>query len=280
LSEAAPSLRERVLLASSRIVGASERRHLVSLLKEARAYRLDDAATEALANTVRRGMADVEANVDLVPLDANGIWIEYPDAPRRLPGTEAAAGSRLPADVGVLVSVDPDNPDRFVIMTAWDFLPGDRFDAKDASSVRHGYAAVAISRDQASHHAYAARNGLHEGDETPFERLVGLFNAYIPPGFRDEMHLAAGAGSDEEADDLDRRAVQDVMSEAPFALAALLLLASLGRAGPGGEGVVALPEVGRLRRAAARILGTGFSSRGRPDPARIRVRYVPPRRAA
>ena len=33
-------------------------------------------------------LEDVQANVDLVPLDAAGVWIEYPDAPRRPEGAE------------------------------------------------------------------------------------------------------------------------------------------------------------------------------------------------
>ena len=271
-----PSLRERVLVAARRVIGATERTHFLDLLAKARAYRLDAEATAAIARTVRLGLADVEANVDLVPLDAAGVWIEYPDKPRRPEGAVPAPGSRWPCDVGVLVTVDPDNPDRYVIMTGWDFEPAEAFDPMDARSVRHGYAAVAISRTDAMHHAYAARNGLLDPAEPPFERLFGLFNAYIPPGLRDEMHIAGGVGTDGDADALDRSAVRDVVGEAPFALAALLLLASLDRFAPGSEGTVSLPTPGLLDGLRRWTSGTGFSSRGRPDPQRIRVRYAPP----
>jgi hypothetical protein len=275
VSKDPPSLRDRVIVASERLVGASERTHFVSLLRDARAYRLDEGAAAAVARTVRLGMADVEANIDLVPLDAKGIWIEYPDAARRLAGAAPEPGTKHPCDVGVLVSVDPDNPDRYAIMTAWDFAPAEAFHPRNAASVRHGYAAVALSRTHAMHHAYAARNGLL-GEEPPFERLLGLLNAYIPPGLRDEMQIAGSVGTDEEAEELDRLAVRDVMTEAPYALAALLLLSSLGRAAPGTEGLVALPPPRRFDGIRRWLSGTGFSSTGRPDPLRTRVRYAPP----
>ena len=283
-----PSLRERVLTAARRVRGAPERDHMLVLLRDAEGFRLEPAAARAVADALRAAPERVESNLDLVRLSGRGIWIEYPDAARRLPGVAPLPGSRHPVDVGVLVTVDPDDEDRFVILAAWDFAEADGFGDGDAAgmgrrgaSVRHAYAAVALSRGDVSRHAYAARGGILGAPEGAPERMLGLVHAYIPPGFAAELHVATEAADDEARDAAETEAMRDAVSEATFALAALLFLSSRGAdvaRGPEGGLRTARLRAGALTPLGRYLFGDGFRREG--DPRRPRLAFRPSQTAA
>lgn len=277
------SLRQRVLAASERIVGAPERTHLLSLLRGADGYRLDFAAAREVALALRETPAGVERNLDLARLSGRGTWIEYPDAARRVDGVPPVPGTRYPHDVGVLVTVDPTEEDRFVVMAAWDFEDGTAGEGvRAAASVRHSYACVAFSRSDLSLHAYAARVGRAGPDEEAPLRMLGLAHAYVPGGFADEMSVTLDAYGDGEAEEAEEAAMRDAVSEASYGLAALLFLSSRG-AVRGAAGPDARPVA--LRRPAfpalARLVGRqGFVRSGKPANPRLGFSPLRDQRAA
>ncbi len=277
--ELTPSLRQRVLAASERVMGAPERAHFIQLLRRADGYRLDPAATAAVAAALRDAPEGVEANLDLIRLSADGIWVEFPDAARRVPGVAPLPGTRFPFDVGVLATVDPDDDDRFVLMTAWDFAPSANPDGRRAASVRHAYAPVAFSREDISRHSFAARADALGGPGHAAVRMLGLAHAYLPSGLADELRIAADAEGDEEVHDAEEEAMRDAVSEAAFGLAALLFLSSRG-ARLGGEGDVRSAGLrrGALAPIARAVLGDNFRREG--NPASPRLAFRPPAQIA
>lgn len=279
--ELTPSLRQRVLAASERVMGAPERAHFIQLLRRADGYRLDAAATAAVAAALRDAPDGVEANLDLIRLSADGIWVEFPDEARRIPGVPPLAGTRYPFEVGVLATVDPDDEDRFVLMTAWDFAPAADPGGRRAASVRHAYAPVAFSREDISRHSFAARVGALGRTEAAGVRMLGLAHAYLPAGLADELRLAAEAEGDDEVQGAEEEAMRDAVSEAAFGLAALLFLSSRG-ARVGGDGDVRGTTLrrGPLTPVARALFGDNFRREGNPGSPRLAFRPAAQRAAA
>lgn len=211
------TLRARLVEAAVAMRGVKTHLDLARLVGEAEAYRLTDQASGSLARTIENATASVEENMDLIRLPEDGVWIEFSDAPRRL-DVQPMPGATHPETVGIFACPDPTEPDRIILLTAWDFPGGD---------VHHSYAAAAISLTNISQRSFLARTRYGKGRNESIARMIDLAMVYHPFGFEDEvryatdMNVAYGFQDSEKALEATRR---DVVLEVPFALAALLLV--------------------------------------------------------
>jgi len=215
-------LRDRILQSAVMLRGAPEHAHFAKLVRQAAAYRLSQSTTGALAQILDEQTATIERNLDLLRIPSSGMWIEFDEADRRQPSDSAKPlfGGRHPISVGVLLCNDSSEPDRIVLMTAWDF---------EDDSVRHSYAVAAFSRTDIANRAFLARTRWGSGQIESLARMVSLAHAYFPPGLKAEMEVIA---KEERATKRDIAAAEetsrrDVVSEAPFAFASALLITAV-----------------------------------------------------
>ena len=246
--------------------GAAEHLHFAELVDHAQAFVLDDAAVVELQACVDSQTASIERNIDLISIPESGYWIEFRDAPRREEGSEALYGAAHPERVGVLVCPDPSEPDKIVMMTAWEFADG---------SCRHSYAAVALKPSQLRVHALLARKVYGRGWTECLARLTNLATVYFPPQLLDELKAMAELEDASEADIAAamQTAQRDVVMELPFALAALLMLTVAEPAAHDGWGAP-----GWRTRLASLFRGKGFIRSGVERP-RLVYRPAAVRRA-
>lgn len=277
--EAEPSLRRRLLGTAPRIVGASERGDFLNKVSKARGYRLSPSTTQALSDALAGNAEGMERNIDLIRIPPEGTWIEFKDAHRRPDGAHTLEGKRLPRTIGVLCVPDSFAPDRFAIMTAWDFEP--RFGDKPDSLVRHGYGVVMFSQEVFAEHAFLSRKGNLDDAKAPIERLMGLSFSYMPPGLQDEAIMMSGIRrqSEESVRSLIDSILLDVQDEVPMALAAALLLStkavSVSRSDGDDLSDLSIPH-GRRERLKGWLYGTGFLRRGASSaPSLDFVRLAP-----
>lgn len=248
--------------------GAAEHMHFAELVDNAQAFVLDDAAVIELQACVDSQTASIERNIDLISIPENGYWIEFRDAPRREESSEALYGAAHPERVGVLVCPDPSEPDKLVMMTAWEFADG---------SCRHSYAALALKPSQLRVHALLARKVYGRGWTECLARLTNLATVYFPAQLLDELKTM---GKLEDASEADiaaamQTAQRDVVMELPFTLAALLMLTVAEPQAPGHRSVMN----GWRASLASLFRGKGFIRSGVERP-RLVYRPTAIRRAA
>lgn len=215
------SLLSRFKLQLTALQGAHEHKQVLQLLGEAEAYRLSDPIAREIAETIRCRPNDLERNCDLLNLNRRVTWIEFADSPRRPADAVPLPGAAHPKNVGLLLCVDDEDPDRLVMLTAWDF---------DDGGVRYSYATGSIDTAQLAYLAFGARKMLSRDPLESTERLLDCVLLNSPPGLVDEIKYEETVRhDDEEAADRAiearlRGAKSDIISEVPFALGALLLL--------------------------------------------------------
>lgn len=202
-----------------RVKGAPEHEQIVRILVDAKGFRLDVGTTAELTALVRHHPATIERNLDAIRIPGAAVWIEYPDAPRRNADVVPIKGAMHPVNVGALVCVDEHDPNRLVVVTAWDFEDG---------STRHSYAVAGLDLERLSQHAWLARNRFSVNPTESLTRMLDLVEITIPPGLATELQVL------ERADDPDyweerymeraRGAGIDVSSEIPYVLAALIAI--------------------------------------------------------
>lgn len=247
---------------------AAEHMHFAELVDHAQGFVLDDATVVEMQACVDSQTASIERNIDLISVPENGYWIEFQDAPRREEGSEALYGAAHPERVGVLVCPDPSEPDKLVMMTAWEFADG---------SCRHSYAAVALKPSQLRVHALLARKIYGRGWTECLARLTNLATVYFPPQLLDELRAMAELEDASEADIAAamQTAQRDVVMELPFTLAALLMLTVAEAPAAYDQGGTA----GWRARLASLFRGKGFVRSGVERP-RLVYRPAGVRRAA
>lgn len=212
-------LSDRFVRDLSRVKGAPEHEQIVRIMVDAKGYRLDDIAAAELSRLLQTQPITIERNLDTIRIPSEAIWIEYPDAPRRDVKTRPLAGALHPVNVGALVCPDEHDPNRVVVVTAWDFPDG---------STRHSYAVAALDLERLSQHAWLARNRFSTDPKESVSRLLDLIEISIPPGLAQELQvieeLEDPEGWQERYIEHARGAAIDVSAEVPYVLAALIAL--------------------------------------------------------
>lgn len=264
-----PSLHSRVVKQSLSIRLADEHAEFASMVLSAVKYRLSDETVGALSRTLSRHTHSIESNIDLIRLPEKPIWFEFNEAPRRKVAAVVPKGLAIPARVGILIAPDPNNMDRVVIMTAWDFAD---------ETARHSYASASFSLADFSEMAWGARNRYSRDPESSVSRLLAEPHVDIPPGFGREMRVMS------EVDDPDgtkgdfivlvNSARRDVMSEFPFALAALLSL-QVSQISEVGDALREVRLPAEPKGFLAGVLPRGFIRRGKHDAPVLNFRTPP-----
>jgi len=210
---------ERLVIDLTRLRGAYEHDHILELLVDAKGYRLNDKMTSMIDILSRENIHQVEQNLDLLRLPEEGaLWIEYHDHARQR-DINLVAGTAKPINVGALICADHKNPNRWVIITAWDFPDG---------STRHSYAVASFQLEQLYNHAWLARNRFSNNPEDVMLRLMALFDLTIPPGLTKEIKALEKVQKGEDWNEVynirAKSAAMDVVEEIPFILSAMLAL--------------------------------------------------------
>lgn len=212
-------LAERLTVDLSRLKGASEHDDILALLVDAEGYRLDEAATAKIDSIAKNALQQVERNLDLLRLpEDRALWIEFPDAVRHgksmlMPGTGR------PVTIGALVCTDRSDPNRMIVITAWDF---------EDLTTRHSYAVASLKLDRLADHAWLARNRYSAVNEEALLRILDLVEVTIPPGLQAEMQtleeIDSPDGWKDAYEERAKGAAFDVTTEIPFVLAAMLAI--------------------------------------------------------
>lgn len=247
---------------------ASEHADIGRLLGEAHAYRLSDRCASELANLIRVNPHNIESNLDLMRLPGQVTWIEYADGPRAAADVIPLPGAHHPTTAGALVcAINDGEADKLLIVTAWAFADG---------AAHHSYATGQMHLDHLSDLAYGARTMFSKTPDESLQRLLDSVIVGTPSGFSNEIkwHETSENPTDEARADaaISQRiasARNDVISEIPFVLAALLAIStsdvSISRESDEALWSVDLPAGDRWRWPWAR---RGFERRGKKD-ARI-----------